>query len=405
MTTSYSCDRQALIEVTTLRQQYLQGVSPMQQVSRVPLSAAPGRVLAEDLLAAVAQPPFSNAAMDGFAVRTADIPSSGTVLPSESEVFAGDASPSPLTAGMCQRIMTGARLPAGADAVVMQEDVTVTDAGMVFGVVPKPGQHIRWASEDIAVGTSLLRAGTRLCVSHTMLLASQGVVELPVVAAPTVAVMSTGDELVSGGTALRDGQIYDSNRQYLLALLRSLGIDVVDLGIVPDVPDAISEALATAAAAADVVVTTGGVSVGKRDFLKEQVSAQGAVGYWRVRLKPGKPLALGRLGQACYVGLPGNPVSTMVCAQLFLVPLLRHLQQDACPGPEFEQATLAMPVQRKAGREEYVRAVRAGSMVTPLPRQGSADLSSLSTANVLIRLPHDQAVVEAGQAVAVLPLF
>lgn len=326
------------------------GVTPL-EVERVALADTGGRVLADTLVAHHDIPPFDNSAMDGYALRAAD---AGRILSVSQSVRAGQA-PVPLEAGTCARIFTGAPLPEGADSVVMQERVE-PGAGGVF--VPTPlerGNNVRARGREIVTGATLIETGTRLDSAALGLLASQGYTHVPVYRRPRVALLSTGDELRMPGEPLAPGQIYNSNRFMLGDLLPRFGAELVLVEHVADTLKATLEALGRAAAGADVVVTSGGVSVGEADHVRHALERLGRLDLWRLAIRPGKPLALGRIGQARFVGLAGNPVSSFVGAWLFLRPLLGALQgaphmqtlESLTARADFETAT--------TGRTHYMR--------------------------------------------------
>ncbi|MGL4807735.1 MAG: molybdopterin molybdotransferase MoeA, partial [Giesbergeria sp.] len=303
---------------------------PLPGTESVPTLQADGRVLAQDLVSALQVPAFDNSAMDGYALRCADVAAAGAVLPVSQRIAAGSAG-APLQGGTAARIFTGAPVPPGADAVVMQEDCVAQDDGTVrVQSVPHSGQNIRRAGEDIALGRAVLHAGTRLAPAALGLAASIGLEHLPVARRPRVALLSTGDELVMPGQVppqqLPPGAIFNSNRFFLRALVQRLGCELTDLGMVPDQREATLAALREAAAGHDVVLTSGGVSVGEEDHIKPAVQALGSLDLWQVAIKPGKPFAWGRVGQAHFLGLPGNPVASFVTFAVLVRPFLLRLQ-------------------------------------------------------------------------------
>ena len=290
---------------------------------------ADGRVLAQDVVSALQVPPQDNSAMDGYAVRCADV-AAGVSLPVSQRIAAGNAG-APLQPGTAARIFTGAPVPLGADAIVMQEDCEALDGGQVrINAVPPAGQWIRRAGEDITLGAVVLAAGTRLTPAELGLAASVGLAQLQVARRPRVALFSTGDELVMPGDVapeqMKPGAIYNSNRFFLRALLLRLGCEVTDFGIVPDQRDATIAALRDASQQHDLILTSGGVSVGEEDHIKPAVETLGTLDLWQIAIKPGKPCAYGRVGAAHFLGLPGNPVSSFVTFLLLVRPFLLRLQ-------------------------------------------------------------------------------
>jgi molybdopterin molybdotransferase len=310
------------------------------------------------------------------------------------------------------RIFTGAVMPPGADTVVMQERATEVQGGVriAAGAVGKAGQNRRFAGEDLKRGAVVFAAGQPVHPAELGMIASLGINEVAVYRRLRVAFFSTGDELVSIGTPLREGQIYDSNRYTIHGMLTRLGCDAIDMGVVPDVPEALEHAFAAAAASADVVITSGGVSVGEADYVKQLLDRLGEVVFWKIAMKPGRPLAYGRIGGAHFFGLPGNPVSVMVTFYQFVREALCILQgqRNVAPVPAF-RATLASPIRKAPGRTEFQRGVLAPDAagawtVRTTGDQGSGILSSMSQANCFIVLPADCGNVAAGESVEVQPL-
>ncbi len=366
-----------------------------------------GRVLAVDLDSPIDVPPADNTAMDGYALRAADLAQAGGVLPVSQRIPAGHVGTA-LQPGTAARIFTGGLLPEGADAVVMQEQCEAL-AGEGLGqvridAVPQPGQWIRRRGEDVKRGTTVLAAGTRLTPQALGLAATIGAATLVVWRRPRVALFSTGDELVLPGQPLPPGGIYNSNRHTLRALLQAAGCEVQDLGIVPDRLDATRAALRQAAEASDLILTSGGVSVGEEDHLKPAVQAEGELQSWQVAMKPGKPLAFGRVGKALVMGLPGNPVSSFITFLLAVAPVLRTLQgMDAArPAPLLLRADFDWP--RPDRRREFMRVrFNAEGGLALFPNQSSGVLTSTVWADGLVDNPAGQ-VVRRGDLVRFLSL-
>lgn len=395
-----------MLTVDQARDWLLQRARPLTATETVPLLQALGRILATPLLASLDVPPHDNSAMDGYALNTAD---SGQPLPLSQRIAAG-CQPQPLQAATAARIFTGAPIPAGADAVVMQEMAELqADGRVAFSQSPRPGQNIRRAGEDIRRGSQVLSAGQQLTAAHLGLAASIGVAELTVFRPLRVAVFFTGDELVEPGQPLAAGQIYNSNRYWLVPELMQLGCEVTDLGIVPDSLSRTREILQDAAALADVIMTCGGVSVGEEDHVKAAVEAEGALDLWKIAIKPGKPLASGRVGQAGFVGLPGNPVSGFVTYQVLVKP---YLQRCAGLLADIGQAPRQYPAgfvwdRPDSRREEFLRVKLVQQdgqwQLQPYPNQGSGVLTSCAWADGLVRLAAGQQV-QPGDLLELLPI-
>ncbi|PMC22279.1 molybdopterin molybdotransferase, partial [Klebsiella aerogenes] len=302
----------------------LDRISPLQATETLPLLQAFSRVTAHDVVSPLDVPGFDNSAMDGYAVRLADL-TDGAALPVAGKAFAGQPFHDAWPAGTCIRIMTGAPVPEGCDAVVMQEETEQTDAGVRFIAPVKAGQNIRRRGEDIANGAVVFPAGTRLTVAELPVLASLGIADVEVVRKVRVAVFSTGDELQLPGQPLGDGQIYDTNRLAVHLMLEQLGCEVINLGIIPDDPAKLRDAFIAADQQADVVISSGGVSVGEADYTKTILEELGEIGFWKLAIKPGKPFAFGKLSNSWFCGLPGNPVSATLTFYQLVQPLLAKL--------------------------------------------------------------------------------
>lgn len=390
-----------LLGVDAARARLLDSATPVAETETVAADAALGRVLAAPLISQVTVPPLDNSAMDGYAVRLADC-ADGAWLPVAQRIPAG-ALGAPLAAGTAARIFTGAPVPDGVDTVVMQEDCE-TDGDRVRVVrAPAAGANIRRAGEDIRAGQGVLDAGTRLGPAQLGVAASVGATTLTVYRRPRVAVFFTGDEIVLPGQPLAPGRIYNSNRASLLALLGQLGVEVIDLGQVPDRLDATRATLEAASRQADVVITSGGVSVGEEDHVRAALESLGRVDLWKVNMKPGKPLVRGRVGDADFLGLPGNPVSAFVVFCLFARPFLLK-RMGATPAPMRAYPVVAGFDRRKPGqRREFLRARIEDGRVVLFPNQSSGVLTSLAWADGLVDLDAD-VTVAAGDPVRFLSL-
>jgi molybdopterin molybdotransferase len=383
-------------------------LSPLAATERVHVRAALGRVLAADVISPLNVPAHDNSAMDGYAVRHADLKGNGEVtLAMAGSAFAGAPYAGTLKAGEAVRIMTGGVVPPGADTIVMQEHVKASDDRVTIGGGHRKGQNLRRAGEDLKAGEPALARGRRLRSADIGLIASLGIPEVDVYRKLRVAFFSTGDELVSIGTVPKEGQIYDSNRYTIYAMLERLGCEVLDMGVVRDDPPLLEQAFMRAADAADVVITSGGVSVGEADFVKELLNKLGQVVFWKIAMKPGRPLAYGRVGDAHFFGLPGNPVSVMVTFYQFVREALLTLSGETPvePVPTFT-VPCTSALKKAAGRTEFQRGVltrdEAGQWsVRVTGEQGSGILRSMSEANCFIILPTEQGNVTPGTLVQV----
>jgi molybdopterin molybdotransferase len=385
-------------------------LAPLAGIETVTLREAPGRILAADLVSPIDVPGFANSAVDGYALRHADLASEAeTILPVTGRVAAGRALGRPLAPGEAIRIFTGAPMPAGADTVMMQEDAEALDGGRVLlrpGL--KRGANAREAGEDVARGATILHAGHRLRPQDVGLAASVGLTTVAVRARLRVALFSTGDEIAEPGAALPAGRVYDSNRFTLAGLLGQLGCAVTDLGILPDRRETLAAALADAAPGHDLILTSGGVSTGEEDHVKAAVEAKGSLFLWRLAIKPGRPVAMGQVGGTAFVGLPGNPVAVMVTFAHVVRPLVLHLAGAEAKPPSRFPVRAAFAYRKKAGRREYVRVTLArgddGAMeARKFPREGAGILSSLVESDGLVELNEDTLAVTPGETVAFLP--
>jgi molybdopterin molybdotransferase len=383
-------------------------LEPVTVTERMHVRAALGRVLAADVVSPIDVPAADNSAMDGYAVRFDDLKSDAEVtLKIAGTAFAGAPFSGDMKPGECVRIMTGGVVPKGADTIVMQEHVKATKEQVAIGSGHRKGQNLRRAGEDLKAGSAALRRGQPLRPAEIGLIASLGIPEVEVYRKLRVAFFSTGDELVSIGTAPKEGQIYDSNRYTIHGMLERLGCEVIDMGVVRDDPQLLEEAFQKASTAADVVITSGGVSVGEADFVKALLNKLGEVVFWKIAMKPGRPLAYGRVGNAHFFGLPGNPVSVMVTFYQFVRDALLKLsgRDPVEPMPTFK-VPCTSSLKKAPGRTEFQRGIltrdAAGAWsVRATGEQGSGILSSMSQANCFIILPTDQGNVTPGTLVEV----
>lgn len=385
----------------------LSGAHPLSEIESIATEGGLGRVLAKGLFSSVTVPPLDNSAMDGYAVRAADIATEGmTSLRIAQRIPAGTVGKQ-LEPGTAARIFTGAPVPPGCDAVVMQENCSAEGDTVTINKAPRAGENIRRAGEDIALGAEILPAGRRLRPQELGLAASVGIASLPVFRRLKVATFFTGDEIVMPGQALQPGQIYNSNRFVMGGLLQALGCETIDLGIVPDNFETTVKALEQAASQADLIITCGGVSVGEEDHVKAAVEKVGKLNLWKIAIKPGKPLAFGNAGSTPFIGLPGNPVSAFVTFCLFVRPFILLSQGvTAITPPSFPlKADFEWPKPDK--RREFLRAKlhtdEGGAVCAQLyPNQGSGVLTSTSWADGLIEVPEGQPI-RRGDTIKFLP--
>ncbi|MEY2343099.1 gephyrin-like molybdotransferase Glp [Acidithiobacillus sp. IBUN Pt1247-S3] len=377
--------------------------APLQDSEWLPLDAALDRILARDQRASSPIPAWPNSAMDGYALRAADGDVPRTVVGSS---FAGHPFAGSIASGEAIRIMTGAIVPADCDTVVPQEQTERAGDTVRFISAIRAGANIRGVGEDLAPGELALAAGTQLRPSQIGVLASLGLSEIEVFRRLRVAFFSTGDELQPLGRELRAGEIYDSNRHSLLALLRRLGVEAIDLGRLPDDPERIGNTLRHAGESADVIITSGGVSVGEADYIAELLQRQGTVQFWKMNMKPGRPLAYGRIGQADFFGLPGNPVSTIVTFYQFVAPALRKRMGCRAPwtAPRL-RLPCAIALKKKPGRTDFQRGqllqTAEGLQVVPVKAQSSHILTGMAQAECFLILPADAGDLPAGSIVDV----
>jgi molybdopterin molybdotransferase len=387
-------------------------VTPVAEIQTVPLHAADGRVIARDVVAPIDLPPFDNSAVDGYAVRHADLDGKAdTRLMVIERVTAGHAAARALAAGAAMRIFTGAPMPAGADTVFMQEDVRRDGDAVIVPAGLKAGANRRLAGEDLRAGSIALPAGRRLAAQHVALAAAIGMTAVDVFRRVRVAVFSTGDEIVEPGKPRPDAALFDANRYLLIGLIERLGAEATDLGILPDDRERLARAIGAAAAEHDLVVTSGGVSTGEADHVRHAVETVGRLVFWRVAIKPGRPVAMGvipgRSASAAFVGLPGNPAAVYVTFARVVRPLLLRLA-----GAESEPL-VALPVRagfayrKKAGRREYVRvklarAADGGVEAIKHAQEGAGIITSLTETDGLVELPEDTTTVTPGATVGFL---
>jgi molybdopterin molybdotransferase len=410
---SVSCadpETPSTLTVAAAREAILSSIKPIRTRLRLPLRDALNAVLAQEIVSPIDVPGHTNSAMDGFAIAGQDLPQqSHRDFKLIGTAVAGSPFTQSCAAGECVRIMTGAPMPAGTDTVVMQEQATLINESQVrITQGHRQGQNVRQAGEDIPRGSRVLSPGRRLTPADLGILASLGFGEVSVRRPPRVAFFSTGDELRSIGEPLRPGDVYDSNRYSLHGMLQRADAELLDMGVVKDDPDALREAFTSASESADMVVTSGGVSVGEADYTKAILQQLGDMQFWKIAMKPGRPLAFGKLADSHFFGLPGNPVAVMVTFYQFVLPALHYL----ATGTPYQAFTLRaqsmQKIRKKSGRFEFVRGrihqLKDGTFsVETIGRQGSGILTSMSQGNCFILLPEECDGVEVGEGVAVQP--
>jgi molybdopterin molybdotransferase len=400
----------ALLALEEAQRQIAALFRPVTAIETVDLRDAVGRVLASHITARIDLPPQANSAVDGYAFRHADLASAGdTKLTLQGRTAAGHR-PASVAPGMASRIFTGAVLPRGLDTVMMQEDCVATDTAVTLPGGLRRGANARHAGEDLAAGTRALSAGRRLMPPDLALLSAIGLARVPVRTRLRVAVFSTGDELVEPPSTLLPGQIYDANRVMLLALLARLGVIAIDGGILPDRMEATAAALREAALGCDLILTSGGVSTGEEDHVRAAIEAAGKLAFWRVAIKPGRPVALGEIGGGeiagkPLLGMPGNPVAALVTFSALGRPLIDRLSGAVHAPPPAMRAVAGFGYRKKAGRREYVRVTFDASGVAQLfPKEGAGIITSLTESEALMVLPEEMTELRAGDTAPVIAM-
>jgi molybdopterin molybdotransferase len=385
-----------------------QRVRPVLACERLPIRDCLGRVNNEAVKSPHNVPPLPNSAMDGYAIAIASLEQDViTDLEDIGTAYAGAPFEGSCGPGQCVRIMTGALIPDGADAVIMQEQAEQSDSGKVrIDAQHRVGENIRQAGEDVQQGETVIEAGARLSPADLGVLASLGLAQLQVKRKPVVAFFSTGDELVAVGEPLEPGKIHDSNRYSLHGMLSTMAVDIIDLGVVRDDPDSMREVLTRASTQADLIISTGGVSVGEADFIKPALEELGTTEFWKIAIKPGRPLTFGQIDASIFMGLPGNPVAVMVTFSQFVVPAIHALAGANPHRPALFRARAQDKMRKKPGRYEFQRGIASMDennewQVARTGQQGSGILTSMSRANCFIVLPDDNAGVEPGDQVSI----
>ncbi len=399
------CDTPGLMPVCDAIATIIKATKPLTETHYLSLTDSLNRITAEDIYSPLSVPPFANSAMDGYALHTEDLKTASR-LTLVGKAFAGAPFTGKLKKGECVRIMTGAEIPVGANAVIMQEETEVNGDNITFLASARPLQNIRPKGDDIKKGELVLAKGTLLTSREVPLLATLGLNQLLVYRKPIVAFFSTGDELRSVGETLTRGEIYDSNRYTIRAMLEKMHCQALDLGVIPDSPKALKTAFLQAADKADLIITSGGVSVGEADYTKEILTETGSVDFWKIAIKPGKPFAFGKVNNALFCGLPGNPVSVLVTLHILVEPLIAHLSGHThWQRPPQLTAIAKTPFKKSPGRTDYQRAiyqVEKGQLyVSSTGNQGSGAFSSLSRANCFAVLEQERGQITAGEKVTI----
>ena len=378
-------------------------------VEQVSIFEANNRILAHDLVATLDVPPWDNSAMDGYAVNVEDL-SGSNELEVQGIITAGMEADTPLQKGKAFKIMTGAPIPNNANAVVMVENTSECNGNVEINKRPIAHENIRKKANDIGCGDTLVHKGTRLRAEHLMLLSSQGKCKIDVFRKLRVGVVATGSELAAPGESRAATQIFESNRVGIASILQNENVELIDFGIVEDNEVSLRELFIEASKRVDVMVSSGGVSVGDADYVKDIIAELGSIDFWKVAVKPGKPFALGKINNTLFCGLPGNPVSSFVTAKLLVVPVIKKMQGEAKPHePLFINATITTPLKRRAGRRDFQRATMAKNVqseweVTPFKSQSSGVMTSITSANCLMIVPEEVSELKEGDTVQVMPL-
>ncbi len=408
-----SASNNLFLSVSEVQQRIINDIKAVKGTEQVDLRQALGRVLAEDVIATFDTPPCDNSGMDGYAFSSSELDDlqdqSTLTLKIAGQSFAGHPYQGSIAAGEAIRIMTGAQVPEGVDTVVMQEHTEKPDDNTVtITTLPAPFANVRKAGDDLTTGQTFLTQGKKLSPTDLAFLATQGIAEVRVSRKLRVAFFSTGDELRSIGETLREGDIYDSNRYSLYGFLKTLDVELIDMGVIPDDRQAIEEAFTTASEIADAVITSGGVSVGEADFVKETLEKLGQINFWKIAMKPGKPLAFGTIGKSLFFGLPGNPVSVIATYYQFVQPALKRMKGQDTFLPLVIKARTTELLKKRPGRTDFQRGIleqsESGELtVRNAGTQASHVLTAMSRANCFIVIPAESGSIEAGEMVDVQP--
>lgn len=400
------CHTAGLISLEQALEKLLSHTITITKTECIPLTKSAQRITATDIISPINAPPFDNSAMDGYGFRFAEWDGK-TAMPVAGKAFAGQPMQGELPQGSCVRIMTGAPIPPGVDTVIMQEETEETEHGILFTGKVKQGSNVRKAGEDIVKGSAVLPAGTLLSTAQLPLIASLGVSTVEVYRRLKVAVFSTGDELQAVGQPLNEGQIYDTNRFTVRLMLEKLNCEVLDLGVIPDSPEKLKQTFIDADSQADLVISSGGVSVGEADYTKQILDELGQIGFWKLAIKPGKPFAFGKLNCAWFCGLPGNPVSAALTFYQLVQPLIARLSgHSQWHAPVRFKVPVTTPLKKSPGRLDFQRGILSVNQhgelqVATTGHQGSHVFSSFSLANCFIVLERERGHVAAGETVDV----
>lgn len=396
------------LNVNDAQQRISKLVSPVTAWKKCPLRDALDHVLHQNIISPINVPPHNNSAMDGYAIHGSDISGENFTVKQVGTAFAGQPFNGEIQPGECIRIMTGAMMPIDCDTVIMQEHVAVSNNDITIHGKHEIGQNVRYAGEDLKTGEAVLAEGHKITPADLGLIASLGMGEITVKRKLRVAFFSTGDELRSIGETLEEGQIYDSNRYTLYGMLKRLDVEIIDMGVVPDQKQALRDALQLASEQADVVLTSGGVSVGDADYVKEILAEIGQVDFWKIAMKPGRPLAFGKINDTLFFGLPGNPVSVMVTFYQFVSPAIQQLSGQSCQARQLIQVPCVSTIKKRPGRFEFQRGIlleneQGQLQVKTTGEQGSGILRSMSVANCFILLEEDCDGIKPNTIVTVQP--
>ncbi len=398
------------ISVSEVQKRIIKDTKAIKGTEQIDLRHALGRVLAKDIIATFDTPPCDNSGMDGYAFKSSDISEQTTLtLKVTGQSFAGHPYNGEIASGEAIRIMTGAQVPDGVDTVVMQEHTENTnEESVTITTIPKPFANVRKAGDDLKTGQTFLSRGKKISPTDLAFLATQGIAEVRVSRRIRVAFFSTGDELRSIGQTLGPGDIYDSNRYSLYGLLKNMDVEMIDMGVIPDDRQAIEQAFNTAGELADAVITSGGVSVGEADFVKETLEKLGQINFWKISMKPGKPLAFGTLGNSLFFGLPGNPVAVIATFYQFVQPALKRMKGQEIVLPLQIKAKTAELLKKRPGRTDFQRGILEQSETGELTvrnagMQASHVLTAMSKANCFIIIPAESGSIEVGEMVDVQP--